>query len=173
MFCFHCILFSLLKSCLASSFPLKLLSENQLISFCQLIPLCQTESLPSVLILIDLLVDHPFLENSSLADVPIWAFCSFLILPSNMRLFQGSVFSSLIISQLQVSFIYNIVTDLHLTSHLKYSLVSRYLYQNDEVLVFDASFPVFSTYFVGIHVVLVSQSQNSENPVYPIFLTFL
>lgn len=101
MFCFHYILFSLLKSHLASSFPLELLSENY-----QLIPLCQTKRLSSVLILMTFILITASFETPHPGDIPFWAFCLFfLTLPSTLRPLQDSsfLFSQIILRALGIT----------------------------------------------------------------------
>lgn len=119
----------------------------------QLIPCCQTKSLPSVLILSDLHADHSFFQNSSLW----WHFSlGFLPLPPYFALQpetfpKFSFFCSLIIftavriTSLQI---------LSLTFHFRCSPVSRYLYQHDEVLVLKLLF------LISLRILLVSMLFN-------------
>lgn len=133
--------FSLLKSCFTSSSHLNCSLKND-----QLIPLCQTKSLPSILTLSDLQADYPLLQNSSLSwhpyqlSAPSSSFCS-PTLGTCPRFSFLIIFTALHITSVQV---------LSLTSHLRLSPISRYLCQNDEVLVLKLLF------LISLHILLIS-----------------
>lgn len=141
MFCFCCILFPSLNPVLPLPSHLNCSLKND-----QLIPLCQTKSLPSILTLSDLQADHPLLQNSSLAwhpyqlSAPSSSFC-FPTLGTCPRFSFLIIFTALHITSVQV---------LSLTSHLRLSPMSRYLYQNDELLVLKLLF------LISLHILLIS-----------------
>lgn len=152
----------LLKTCLP--LPLHLICS---LKNYQLIPLCQTKSLPSVLILFDLHADHPFLQSSSLG----WYFClGFLPLPPYFDLKlenfpKCSFFFSLIIF---TAVCFTSLQELSLTFHLRVSPISLYLYQHNQVLVLKLLFLISFLFYWHLccFTHLDSKSWKSALPFY-------